>query len=633
MQASLRWILIAAGLGFLLYASTRGTPTSNAEAIRYSDFYHLVETDRVESVTLRGEEASGKLRSPEPLEGRNVDSFRTRLPGLRDETLLPLMRQHGVRIDAESQEASTVWPLLLGIVPWVLIFGFWWWMSRQTRGVLSDTSSIGKLIRGKAHRFDAEREVAIRMTDVAGLEAAKRELGEVIEFLRHPAPFERLGVRIPRGVLLVGPPGTGKTLLARAVAGEAGVPFYSISGSSFIEMFVGVGAARVRELFLECKQHSPSIVFIDEIDAVGRARGTGLGGGHDEREQTLNQLLNEMDGFERNDRTIVLAATNRPDVLDAALLRAGRFDRQIVLDRPAYQARKAILLVHARGKPLEASVDLDELARATPGFSGADLANLVNEAAIRAARRSADTITSEDFDSAMERIVLGDVRETALSPKEKHRVAVHESGHALVAYLEPSSEPPRRVSILPRGASLGATQQRQDGDRYIVTRTELEARLCVLLAGYAAEHVIFKDTSTGAEDDLRKASRIAQQMVANYGMSEDLGPIHLELATEHPFLGRRVAEEPLVSDATIYGVEQESRRLLVHALETATALVSEHAGALGALVDALLEHETLDEDALLAVLRDVEPAFRHDANGPAQASAPLHLDAPRESDR
>ncbi len=602
-----RWAIVAGLFALLLYASMRGSAPSDTGMIRYSDFYRLVDDGKVDAVAIHGDEVVGRLRAPETLDGHSLQRFRTRLPPQRDDQLLPLLRNKGVQIDVEEAQGSTWLPLVFGVLPWLLIFGFWYWMSRQARGVLSDSGPIGKLVRNKAHRFDAEKDVPVRMSDVAGLEGAKRELGEVIQFLRDPKPFQRLGVRIPRGVLLVGPPGTGKTLLARAVAGEAGVPFFSISGSDFIEMFVGVGAARVRELFAECKRFAPAILFIDEIDAVGRARGTGLGGGHDEREQTLNQLLNEMDGFERNDRTVVLAATNRPDVLDAALLRAGRFDRQIVLDRPAYAARKAILAVHARGKPLAHDVNLDDIARATPGFSGADLANLVNEAAIRAARRSADLVTAADFDAAMERIVLGDVRETVLSEHERRRVAVHEGGHALVAYLNPFSEPPRRVSILPRGQTLGATTQKLETDRYIVTRRELEAKLNVLMAGYAAERLVFDDVSTGAEDDLRKASRIAQQMVANYGMSTDLGPIHLELQTEHPFLGRRVAEEPMVSDATAYSVEQESRRILLTALEIAERQVESHRDALEELTRALLEHETLDEDALMAILRRAEP--------------------------
>jgi cell division protease FtsH len=625
-----RLAIVAALCGIVLYASMRKPTPPDASAIRYSDFYRWVDEGKVDSVELRGDEVLGKLREPEELRGHKLERFRTRLPQQKDDAVLPLLRAKGVMIEVSQVEDSTWLPLLFGVLPWLLIFGFWFWMSRQARGVLSDSGPLGKLVRNKAHRFDSEKDVAVRMADVAGLESAKRELGEVVQYLRDARPFQRLGVRIPRGVLLVGPPGTGKTLLARAVAGEAGVPFFSISGSDFIEMFVGVGAARVREIFAECKRHAPAILFIDEIDAVGRARGTGLGGGHDEREQTLNQLLNEMDGFERNDRTIVLAATNRPDVLDAALLRPGRFDRQIVLDRPAFTARKAILAVHARGKPLAPDVSLEEVARATPGFSGADLANLVNEAAIRTARRNADFVTTQDFDSAMERIVLGDVRETVLSVHEKHRVAVHESGHALVAYVNPHTEAPRRVSILPRGTSLGATQQRLESDRYIVTRNELEAKLRVLMAGYAAERLVFDDVSTGAEDDLRKASRIAQQMVANFGMSADIGPIHLELHSEHPFLGRRVAEEPLVSDATTYTVEQEARRILVHALEVAAEQIATYKGALCELVDRLLEHETLDEEALLEVLHRAEPHVERAAPRLQAGHAAIQFEAPHD---
>ena len=602
-----RWLLIAVGVTLVFYGMTRGGSTAaEPNAISYTRAFELVLEGKVASVVLRGEELIGKLKEPAAVEGATLREFRSRVPS-QDEELVRAMREKGVDVRIEEAETNRFVPFLLGVLPWLLIFGFWYWMSRQARGVMSDAGPLGRLVRNKAHRFDSEKDVTVRFSDVAGLEGAKRELGEVVDFLREPSRFTQLGVRVPRGVLLVGPPGTGKTLLARAVAGEAGVPFFSISGSDFIEMFVGVGAARVRELFAECKKSSPAILFIDEIDAVGRARGTGLGGGHDEREQTLNQLLNEMDGFERNDKTIVLAATNRPDVLDAALLRAGRFDRQIVLDKPAYLARRAILDVHVRNKPLEPGVNLDDVARTTPGFSGADLANLVNEAAIRTARRGGTALTSADFESAMERIVLGDVREAILSEHERWRVAVHESGHALVAYLDPNSEPPRRVSILPRGSTLGATQQKHEADRYIVTRRELEAKLRVLMAGFAAERIVFDDVSTGAEDDLRKASRIAEQMVANFGMSRDVGPIHLDLHAEHPFLGRRVADQPQVSEQTTFAVEQESRSIVLVALELAENRLLAHRDVLDELSERLLERETLDEPALLSVLERAEP--------------------------
>jgi cell division protease FtsH len=403
-------------------------------------------------------------------------------------------------------------------------------------------------------------------------------------------------------VLLVGPPGTGKTLLARAVAGEAGVAFFSISASEFIEMFVGVGASRVRELFAEAKKAAPAIVFIDEIDAVGRSRGAGLGGGNDEREQTLNQLLSEMDGFDRNDLTVVLAATNRPDVLDPALLRPGRFDRRVLVDRPELEARRAILEVHTRDKPLGPDVDLAQVARDTPGFSGADLANLVNEAALGATRNEAEVITRRDFDGAYEKIVLGDPREGKLHPEEKRRVAVHESGHAITAHFGPHSEPLRRVSILPRGMALGVTQQTAPEDRHIQTQPELESRLSVLLGGYAAERIVLGNVSSGSANDLKQATEIAFKMVAHFGMSDKVGPVFHEHKVEHPFLGQRLATEGGTSDVTVRQIEDEVRTLIVNAQREAERKVVEHRAELDQLVDALLERETLELEALKTLL-------------------------------
>jgi cell division protease FtsH len=420
--------------------------------------------------------------------------------------------------------------------------------------------------------------------------------------LKSPEAFRRLGGKVPRGVLLVGPPGTGKTLLARAVAGEAGVPFFSINGSEFIELFVGVGASRVRELFDEAKKVAPAIIFIDEIDAVGRSRGAGLGGGHDEREQTLNQLLSEMDGFNRNDLTIVLAATNRPDVLDSALLRPGRFDRRVLIDRPELRARRAILDVHTRGKPLAADVNLDSIASNTPGFSGADLANLVNEAALNATRRGADAIGQDDFTQAYDKIVLGDPRETKLDAEEKRRVAVHESGHAIAAHFSEHSEPLHRVSIIPRGMALGVTQQTPAADRHIMTQAELRSRLCVLMGGYAAERVVLGDVSSGAESDLKKATDIAFRMIAHFGMSQRIGPVFHEHRTEHPFLGQSLATEGGTSDATVRVIEEETREVLTAAVADAQKLVEQHRRELDALVGVLLDRETIEKDELSRVL-------------------------------
>jgi cell division protease FtsH len=442
----------------------------------------------------------------------------------------------------------------------------------------------------------------VSFADVAGQHEAKQELVEIIDFLKSPERYTRLGGRIPRGVLLVGPPGTGKTLLARAVAGESGVPFFSISASEFIEMFVGVGAARVRELFQDAKKNAPSIIFIDEIDAVGRARGAGLGGGNDEREQTLNQLLSEMDGFSRNDLTIVMAATNRPDVLDPALLRPGRFDRRVVVDRPELEARRAILGVHVKNKPIADDVDLETLARNTPGFSGADLANLTNEAALSATRRGADKIEAQDFRAAYDKIVLGDLRESKLDPKEKQRVAIHEAGHAIVTHASPFAEPLHRVTIIPRGMALGVTQQTPAADRHIMTQPELEARLQVLMGGYAAERVVLGEVSTGAENDLKEATKLATKMVANYGMSKKLGAVYYDHDAEHPFLGHSVATDGGTSDATTFAIEAEARETLNAALADALATVKERRQQLDALVSALLERESLEQKDLLPLL-------------------------------
>jgi cell division protease FtsH len=457
---------------------------------------------------------------------------------------------------------------------------------------------LGGMLKSRGRRFEKNTKVDVTFDDVAGLKAAKQDLEEIVDYLKEPERFRKLGGKVPRGVLLVGPPGTGKTLLARAVAGESQVAFFSISASEFIEMFVGVGAARVRELFDDAKKTSPAIVFIDEIDAVGRSRGAGLGGGHDEREQTLNQLLSEMDGFDRNDLTIVLAATNRPDVLDPALLRPGRFDRRVIVDRPELAARRAILGVHTKGKPLGASVDLQRLAEITPGFSGADLANLVNEAALFATRRGADALEQEDFLAAYDKIVLGDPREAKLNAEEKRRVAVHEAGHAVVTRMLPDAETLNRVSIIPRGMALGVTQQTPAADRHIMTEKELHARLQVLMGGYAAERVVLGQVSTGAENDLKQATQLASKMVAHYGMSERIGPVYYEHQSEHPFLGQRIATDGGTSDATISAIETEARRILGGALEAAKRVITSHRDKFDRLVQLLLEEETLERPEL-----------------------------------
>ncbi len=619
------WVLFALLLlafwGWHMFASKEPTQPP----ISYTTFYKLVKDKQVKSVVLRGQDVTGKLDKAQKLEGgpKPIDTFRTMLPQQEDKDLMPMMRDKGVQVTVKSEEQPMVLQLMISLLPWVLIIGLWIWLSRRAQrmmgGGLGGGGALSGMLKGRPHRFERESQVAVNFDAVAGLKSAKQDLQEIVEFLKQPDRFRRLGGKVPRGVLLVGPPGTGKTLLARAVAGESGVPFFSINGSEFIELFVGVGASRVRELFEEAKKVSPAIIFIDEIDAVGRSRGAGLGGGHDEREQTLNQLLSEMDGFSRNELVIVLAATNRPDVLDPALLRPGRFDRRVIIDRPEMAARKAILEVHTKDKPLGADVDLKSIAGNTPGFSGADLANLVNEAALNATRRGAESIENADFTDAYDKIVLGDPRETMLDPDEKRRVAIHESGHAVVAHFTPHAEPLHRVTIIPRGMALGVTQQTPAADKHIMTQPELESRLRVLMGGYAAERVILGDISSGAANDLQKATEMAFKMVAHFGMSERVGPVFHEHRTEHPFLGQTLATEGGTSDATVHVIEEETRRILAEAVEGAKQLIGDHRAELERLVGALLDLETVEGKQLGQLLGPSVTA------PDAVATMPLHL--------
>jgi cell division protease FtsH len=581
-------------LGGLWVVQSRLAEPSRPE-VDYSTALQWIREGKVKEVVIGNRELSGTLSEAQKVGDATTTTFSTSVPD--DERLVPLLDEKGVKIRADSQESSWLIRVLAAVLPWVLIIGVWMWLSRRAQQMMvAGGGPLGGFLK-RGRKFE-KSSTHVTFDDVAGLTAAKRDLSEIVQYLKEPQRFQSLGAKVPRGVLLIGPPGTGKTLIARAVAGEAEVPFYSISASEFVEMFVGVGAARVRELFAEAKSHAPSIVFIDELDGVGRARGTGLGGGHDEREQTLNQLLSEMDGFDRGDLVVVIAATNRPDVLDAALLRPGRFDRRVVIDLPEAAARRAILDVHTRSKPLATDVDLDRTAATTAGFSGADLANLVNEAALSATRRRADQISRADFSAAYDKLVLGDPREGKLRPAEKKRVAVHESGHALLAWLTPAAEPLHRVSILPRVMALGATQQVAPEDRHLHTRAELDARLLVLLGGYAAEQVVLGEISTGAEHDLGEATRLASKMVAHYGMSEALGPVHYDVREEHAFLGQRIATESGTSDATVHAIETEARKMLSRALAAALAAITAERARLDRLAAALIEHETLERDAL-----------------------------------
>jgi cell division protease FtsH len=591
-------VLLAGMYAWQAYSANRDAhPT-----ISYTAFYALVTDAKIETLTIRGQSASGRLKVPEAVEGHPVANFRTMIPSTPEVDLFPLLRKQGVKVVVESEERPAVVQILLTALPWLLIVGAWFMLSRNAQKMLSRGGPFGALIKQRSHRFEKESSVKVTFDDVAGLKAAKQDLREIVDFLREPERFQRLGGKVPRGVLLVGPPGTGKTLLARAVAGESGVPFFSMSGSEFIELFVGMGASRVRELFSEAKKVVPAIIFIDEIDAVGRSRGTGLGGGHDEREQTLNQLLSEMDGFSRNDLTIVLAATNRPDVLDSALLRPGRFDRRVMVDRPECAARLSILEVHAKGKPIGRDVSLQDTAQNTAGFSGADLANLVNEAALSATRRGASAIEAIDFAAAQDKIVLGDARETRLDRVEKRRVAIHESGHAVVAYFTPDTEPVRRVTIIPRGMALGLTQQTPGEDKHIASQPELLAKLRVLMGGYAAEILLCGHPSSGAENDLRQGTEIAYRMVAQLGMSDKMGPVFYEHRIEHPFLGQHLAMDSGISDLTVHAIEEETRKLLASAFEDAKTLIGAHRTAFDDLVKLLLAQETVERGELETTL-------------------------------
>jgi cell division protease FtsH len=607
-------LVLAAMVG--TWAWQTRTSKSQAATIGYSSFFQLVDQGKVKAVILTGQTIDGELSSKQQVAGQALQKFRTLMPA-EDAALLPLLREKHVELHVASEEPPLLLTLVINLLPFVLIVGMLVWMSRRTQKMMASGGPLGGFLKGRSKKFEFEAQPNVTLADVAGLKGVKADLQEVVGFLKEPERFRRLGGRVPRGVLLIGPPGTGKTLLARAVAGESGVPFYSISASEFIEMFVGVGAARVRELFQDAKKNAPSIIFIDEIDAVGRSRGAGLGGGNDEREQTLNQLLSEMDGFSRNDLTIVMAATNRPDVLDPALLRPGRFDRRVVVDRPELDARRAILTVHVKNKPLGSDVDLDALARNTPGFSGADLANLTNEAALSATRRGADSIDAQDFRAAYDKIVLGDLRESKLDPKEKNRVAIHEAGHAIVTHDSPHAEPLHRVSIIPRGMALGVTQQTPAADRHIMTQPELEARLRVLMGGYAAERIVLGDVSTGAENDLKEATKLATKMVANYGMSKKLGAVYYDHEAEHAFLGHRVATESGTSDATTFAIEAEARETLTAALAGASAAIERQRSKLDLLVSALLERESLEQKDLVPILGPFPQAPEPDPMQPA----------------
>lgn len=589
-------ILVIVAVIALIVGLDRLTNAGDTPArLTYTDFFHRVEDNQVASVTISGHDAYGELKK-----GPSTH-FAVTVPD-GDTSLIGALRAHNVDVTFDSQGGSPILSMVLqSIVPLILMGAFLAFIMRQAQSGGSQALSFG---RSRAKML-SENRPKVTFADVAGIDEAKQELGEVVEFLKYPKKFQALGARIPKGVLLLGPPGSGKTLLARAIAGEAGVPFFSISGSDFVEMFVGVGASRVRDLFDQAKKSSPCIVFIDEIDAVGRQRGAGLGGGHDEREQTLNQLLVEMDGFDPNTGVILIAATNRPDVLDPALLRPGRFDRQIVVDRADVKGRAQILAVHSKNKPLAPEVSIETLAKRTPGFSGADLENLLNEAALLAARQNKSVIEMKDCEEAIDRVIAGPERRSRIiSQKEKEIVAYHESGHTIVGGMLEDTDPVHKVTIVSRGMALGVTMQLPTEDRYLMSRAEMIARITVLLGGRVAEELQFAEVTNGASNDFEKATEMARRMVTQYGMSAQLGPIQYGRGQQQVFLGRDFGEERNYSEEVASKIDAEVRQIIESCHAKAREILSQNWSKIQRLVDRLIEVETVEADEVLAIIEE-----------------------------
>ncbi len=608
-------IILALVLAFnYFYISSIPEPEVQATDISYTRFKEELRRDNIRSITVQEHEIQGAFRKAVEKKVENdpttavrfFEVFTTYLPPFEDPGLMENLEAQGVEVTILPPDSPSPWAsAFIYLIPWVLIIAIWIFIFRSMRkrggaggGMMGNFGKSGA-------RLSTKENSQVTFDDVAGLQEAKQDLQEVVEFLRNPRKFARIGGKVPRGILLVGPPGTGKTLMARAVAGEAGVPFFSISASQFIEMFVGVGASRVRDLFTNAKKNAPSIIFIDELDSVGRARGTGLGGGNDEREQTLNQLLAELDGFEPHQEVIVMSATNRPDVLDPALLRPGRFDRQVVVERPDWRAREEILKVHTRKTPLAPDVDLRTIARATPGMCGADLESLVNEAALMAARENREEVTMEHLERAKDRILMGAERKLFLSEEEKGITAYHEAGHTLVARLSPGADPIHKVTIIPRGHALGVTQQLPEDDRYHYQRDYLISRIAIALGGRAAEKLIFGQFSTGAQNDLKQATDLAEKMVCQWGMSEVVGPVAFSRGEEHAFLGRKLATEQSCSPQMAWIIDQEIEKLVRQGQETAERLLTENKKALEVLAEALLEEESLERKRVDEILASV----------------------------
>ena len=604
------WGVILICLMLLWGVVQRGTTMGKDTEVAYSDLLDKIDTGQVQDVTIQGTELHGHLKATPK------DQFHTTIPQSTD-TLIDKLHAAKVSFTLKDPQSNILLPLLFNIGPIILLIGIWFFMLRQMQSGGNKALSFGK----SRARLLSMQQKKVTFKDVAGVDEAKEELKEIIEYLREPQKFQKLGGRIPKGVLLVGPPGTGKTLLARAVAGEANVPFFSISGSDFVEMFVGVGASRVRNLFEQGKKNAPCIIFIDEIDAVGRHRGAGLGGGHDEREQTLNQLLVEMDGFESNDGVILVAATNRPDVLDPALLRPGRFDRRVVVGLPDVRGREEVLRVHVKKVPVADDVNLNVLARGTPGFSGADLANMVNEAALNAARANRKQVVMYDFELAKDKVLMGAERKSMLLTDEEKRVtAYHEAGHALVSILREHSDPIHKVTIIPRGMALGVTVYLPD-DRHNYTREYLETRLATAYGGRVAEEIFLNQMSTGAGSDIETATDLARRMVCEYGMSR-LGPLTFGKKEEQIFLGREIAQHRDFSEETARQIDQEVRRLIDEAYQSARTILESNQDAMHRIAAALLERETIDADEVKLLLEGKElPPIRSVLASPSDSGS------------
>ena len=586
-------------------ASSLGDSGARQTTLPYSSVKQMIRDGEVISAEFEEHAIVVTREQPDPA---GVSAFRAVIPLPGDPEILPLLEEQGVEIRAKEPADGSI---LLYFLPWILILGFYLWIQRRMMGGLAGGPGgvAGGLLGGRFAKPSQSRQ-KVTFDDVAGQDQAKREVAELVEFLREPERFQRVGAEVPHGVLLVGPPGTGKTLLAKALAGEADVPFFSTSGSEFIEIFVGVGAGRVRKMFESAREAAPAIIFIDELDSIGRTRGTGLGGGHDEREQTLNQILAELDGFGGREAVVVLAATNRPDVLDPALLRPGRFDRHVTLNLPDKTARRAILDIHAKDLPIEDTSDLDVIAAGTPGFSGADLKNLLNEAAISAARRNASLITRDDLSEARDKVMMGTVRSLAIRPEEKHRLAVHEAGHTAAAFYTPESDPVYKVTIIPRGHALGGTHMLPEAERHTLDEEYLRIQLVTLLAGRAAERLFLGTVSSGADDDIRRATDLARSMVARWGMTEELGPIDLRQSEDHPFLGQTIAQPRDHADETAGRVDAAVIELLKTSEHRAAEILVEHKSRIEDLIAELETRETLETDQIRTCL-DPDSKVRH----------------------